>query len=149
LNAGAYVGFLLGGVRLAVEAARVRGIARVQGIIAVPFTRTCVQGVIVQDGRLVPVLDLARVPSLWNELPEGGGEQVIVLGAGEVEAGLLGSGAEAFTFSPTSDPGGREPVRPPACMREAILCGALSASGRTYGILKIEAALAAAGVPAA
>ena len=144
-----YVGFALAGVRLAVEAARVRGIGRADKIIAVPFARGCVAGVIVREGRLVAVLDLSLVPSIWNEVPDGGGSQVVVLSAGETEAGLLADAAEAFV-APEEEARSAEappPPRPPPAFREAILSGAVSVSGRTYGLLKIDAALAAAGVP--
>jgi len=141
------VGFLLGDVALAVDAARVQAVARAEAVIPVPFARRCFAGVMVKEGRLVTVVDLSRVASLWNEVPTGGGEQVIVLSTGGIEAGFLARSVEAFTSTAGQEPGEEGPPRPPAAVREGILSGTLRAAGRIYGLLRAEAALAAAGVP--
>jgi len=146
-----FVGFRIGAeVHLAVDARRVRGVARAAGIVPVPFARRWVAGVLVREGRVVPVLDLSRVPSLWNKVPEGGGDQVIVVAGGEVEAGFLAADAETFTGDDVV-PGGDAAAgaaRAPAAVRQAILSCARTSSGRDYGVLRVEAALAAAEVPA-
>jgi chemotaxis signal transduction protein len=144
------VGFSVGGCLLAVEAARVTGVVRARGIIPVPFARSAIPGVLVREGRLVPVLDLARVPGVWNEVPGGAGDQVVLVRSGEVEAGILGAAMETLAGAAPAAGDGREgpgAAHPPAGVREGILSGALSAGGRAYGILKVEAALAAAGLP--
>jgi chemotaxis signal transduction protein len=148
VSARAWVGFRIGSTPLAVEASTVRGVTTARGIIPVPLARRGVCGVIVREGRLVPVFDLGLIPSLWNEAPGPGGEQVIVLSAGETEAGILSSGAATFS----ADPGGaRSAGDGSAGARdqpgEAILSGTIRAMDREYGILKVEAALIAAGVP--
>jgi len=144
-----FVGFTVGGVPLAVEAVKVRGVARAEGIFAVPFSRPCVRGVIIRQGRLVPVLDLTHLPSLWNEVPPSGGEQLVVFGVRELEAAVLADMAETFMAEP--EPAvlsGEAASRPLSRLREGILSGSVAAGGRRYGILGVEAALAAAGVPA-
>jgi len=144
-----YVGFRIGAlVHLAVEARSVRAVARASGIEPVPFARRCVSGVIVRDGRIVPVFDLSRIASIWNEVPEGGGDQVIVVASGEREAGLLARGAETFTCSEEGESEDSGAARPLAAVREAILSGVRRVRGREFGILRVEAALAAAEVPA-
>jgi len=141
-----YVGFLVGGEPFALEAARVIAVAGALGVIPVPFARRAVAGVIVRRGRLVPVVDLCRVPSLWNEMPEGAGDRVVILATGEIEAGFLTSDVETFRAAGPPEPGGTHPPAPSRA-REAILCGALRSAGRTYGLLRIESALADAGLP--
>jgi chemotaxis signal transduction protein len=142
-----YVGFRIGEVPLAVEARSVRGVTWNRDLIQVPFALRSVVGVMVRGGRVVPVFDLCRVAAAWNEMPPAGGEQVIVLGEGEVEAGLLASGAETFSAgSPRTLDTGWKP-RSQGSLREAILSGALEVLGCTYRVLCIQAALEAAGVP--
>lgn len=141
-----FVGFRIGaGTYLAVEASRVRGVARAAGLVAVPFARRGVAGVLIREGRVVPVLDLSLIAALWNQVPEGGGDQVIVVAGTEVEAGILATGAETFSGSAAGE---GAPERAPAGVRRAILSGVRSSGGRDYGILRVEAALAAAEVPA-
>lgn len=147
---GPYVGFLVGGVvPLAVEARRVRAVVRREGIIPVPFARLCVEGVVVREGRLIPVFDMSRIPTLWNEVPPPGGDQVIVVGGAETEVGFLAGGAETFPGEAAGRVGDGEAAKPPSAVREGILSGTRSAGGRTYGVLLVEPALRAAEVPAA
>lgn len=141
---GPYVGFLLGGVSFALDAARVLSVAAAAGVIPVPFARACVAGVLVRQGRLVPVVDLALVTAIWNIVPPAGGEQVLVLGSGEIEAGFLASAVETFKGAAA----GTARDFAPSEVREAILCGSLRAGDRTWGLLRVDAALAAAGLPA-
>ena len=143
----AYVAFRLGGAALALDATRVIAVASSSRIIRVPFARPCVAGVLERHGRLVPVVDLALVSALWNELPRGGGDKVVILGVGEIEAGFLASAVEATRAEETTDaPAGAGAALSHA--REAILCGAVRAGDRAWGLLRIETALAAAGLPA-
>jgi chemotaxis signal transduction protein len=143
----AYVGFILGGVGLALEATKVLSVASSRGVVPVPFARSCVAGVLFRHGRLVPIVDLCRVATLWNIVPRAGGDQVLVLGLGEIEAGFLASAVETFR----SGEGGQENegAQPPPEVREAILSGTLRAGDRVWGLLKANEALMAAGLPAA
>lgn len=144
-----HVGFTVGGVEnLALEASRVRAVGRARGIIPVPFTRHCVEGVIVREGRLVPVFDLSRVPAVWNRVPPPGGDQVIIVASSEIEAGILATGAETFIASTDPEPAGDIDVESPRGLRDAILSGFRYHGGRSYGLLNVEAALQAADVPA-
>ncbi|MBI3451056.1 MAG: chemotaxis protein CheW [Acidobacteria bacterium] len=141
-----HIGFTIGGSLLAVEATRVLAVAEAADIIPVPFARACFPGVLLRRGRLVPIVDLATVPSLWNAVPGTGGDQVLVLAAGEIEAGLLVRQVETLTSAPGDAESGAAAA--PSEVREAILWGALRARGRDFGLLKVNTALAAAGVPA-
>ena len=146
MNSRAYVGFLLGGITFALEATKVLSVASAKGVVPVPFARSCVAGVLFRQGRLVPVVDLCRVATLWNIVPRPGGEQVLILGLGEIEAGFLASAVETFT---TADGGAaREAAAAPGEVREAILSGTLRAGERVWGLLKVNEALMAAGLPA-
>jgi chemotaxis signal transduction protein len=131
----------MGGAPLAVEARGVEAVALADGILPVPFARRCIRGILVRQGRVVPVIDPAAVPALWNQVPRRGGRHVLVLAAGEIEAGLLADEIEAFT----GEEGGGG--RPPSMVREAILWGVTGARGRVFGLLRVEALLAAAGMP--
>ncbi|HXI04438.1 MAG TPA: chemotaxis protein CheW, partial [Candidatus Saccharimonadales bacterium] len=91
-----WVGFRVGEARLAVEASMVRGVAWNRDLLAVPFTQRSVAGVMVRAGRVVPVFDLALVPAAWTRVPPPGGDQIVILGEGEMEAGILA--AETATF---------------------------------------------------
>ena len=140
-----YVGFKAGGtIPLAVEARQVRGVTKASEIIPVPFARQWVRGVIARNGRLIPVLDLSKIASLWNEVPPAGGRQVILVAGGMVETGFLAEEADTFSISPAEGPKTALPPR----VRQAILSGAREAHGVVYGILKVEAVLAAAEIPA-
>lgn len=137
-----WVGFLVGSVRLAVDAAQVRGIAWNRDLVPVPFALSTVAGILVRGGRVVPVFDFGRVAGAWNRMPGPGGSQVVVLSEGEMEAGILAEGAETFRAGrPGPGPGA------PADVREAILSGVLEREGGFYGVLDVPAALHAAGVP--
>jgi len=70
-----------------------------------------------------------------------------VLAGGEVEAGILAEGAETFTCPAGEDEAEPGAARAPSAVREAILSGARRVRGLDYGILRVEAALAAAGIP--
>jgi len=141
-----HVGFTVGGAPLAVEATRVLAVAPAADVVPVPFARACFPGVLLRLGRLVPIVDLATVPSLWNAVPGTGGDQVVVLAAGEIEAGLLVRQVE--TLTPGSAEGDSGAAAAPSEVREAILWGAIRARGRDWGLLKVNTALAAAGLPA-
>jgi len=86
--------------------------------------------VLLRLGRLVPIVDLATVPSLWNAVPGTGGDQVVVLAAGEIEAGLLVRQVE--TLTPGSAEGDSGAAAAPSEVREAILWGAIRARGRDW-----------------
>jgi chemotaxis signal transduction protein len=137
----AHLGFRVGGVALAIEASLAQAVEASAGLITVPFARRCVAGVLVREGRAVCVVDLAEVPALWNEVPRGGGERVIVIGSGEVEAGFLADAVEAFT------PGGAAEAAPPERIRESLLRGMVRSTREVYGLLQAQAALNAAGIP--
>jgi chemotaxis signal transduction protein len=140
-----YVGFKAGGtIPLAVDARLVHGVTKASEIIRVPFARRWIRGVIVREGRLIPVLDLSKIASLWNEVPPEGGRQVILVAGGAVETGFLVEDADTFSVSDLKETKSDLPHR----VRQAILSGAQEAHGVIYGILKVEAVLAAAEVPA-
>ncbi len=141
-----WVGFTIGEEALAVEAKLVKAVTWSRGLIQVPFVRKTVAGVIVRDGRIVPVLDLALAPSLWNRLPQPGGSQIVIVGEGEMEAGILARETETF-HSGEPRPGAAAPGA--ARLRESLLDGTVEAPGRSYGALRVPAALQAAGVPQA
>jgi len=147
VSARAYVGFLLGGVAFALEATKVLSVTSAKGVVPVPFARGCVAGVLFRQGRLVPIVDLCRVAALWNRVPRSDGDQVLVLGLGEMEAGFLASAVE--TFKSAEGETRREAAGPPPEVREAILSGTLGAGDRAWGLLKANEALMAAGIPAA
>lgn len=139
-----WVGFLIDEVALAVEARLVKTVTWSRGLIPVPFVKRSVAGVIVRDGRIVPVLDLALAPSAWNRMPRTGGSQVVIVGEGEMEAGILARATETFRAAQLSAaPGGGSL----AWVRESLLEGIVEVAGRTYGVLRISVALHAAGVP--
>ena len=140
-----WVGFRIGEVPLAVEARSVRGVAWNSDLLRVPFTPAAVAGVMVRAGRVVPVFDLGRVPSAWNRMPRPGGGQVVILGEGEMEAGILADGAGTFHAAPPSAAGSG--LTAPAAVREDMLSGAVRSGDLVYGVLSVPAALHAAGVP--
>lgn len=140
-----WVGFQVGRTLLAVEARLVRGVAWNRDLMFVPFARRQVAGILVREGRVVPVFDLAMVPAAWNSVPAPGGGQVVILGDGEMEAGILADAAGTFTSGPPGPGPAAEAA--PAAVREAMLSGVLEANGLTYGVLSVPAALQAAGVP--
>ena len=141
----AWVGFRVGEVPLAVEARLVRGVAWNSELVAVPLALSCVAGVIVMERRVVPVFDLGLVPSAWNRVPRGGGDQIVIMGEGEIEAGVLASRTETFSAGLPAEGSSRE--KAPAAVREAILSGVLEARGHAWGVLSVPDALHAAGVP--
>jgi len=140
-----WVGFRVGEVPLAVEARLVLGVAWSSDLIEVPLALNCVAGVIVMEGRVVPVFDLGLVPSAWNKVPPGGGDQIVIMGEGEVEAGILASRTETFSAGPPTEGAVRERI--PGALREAMLSGVLEARGLAWGVLSVPDALHAAGVP--
>lgn len=135
----------MGETPLAVEAGLVRGVAWNKDLMVVPFSRRSVAGILIRGGRVVPVFDLALVPAAWNRVPAPGGRQVVILGEGELEAGILADSTGTFTAGRPGPGAPREGA--PGAVREDMLSGVLEVDGLAYGVLSVSAALQAAGVP--